>query len=154
MTSHRPGRPAKPASKRRQQLHISLYPEDIRRLDALTDNRSEFLRQCIAKAWAEKHDGEVTLTVKLPRRLLHGLLTSASVSAPPQHAGALQTLIDQVITEEVVAEGMAQPGTANQGLRIGQGEIEGEFESEFENEEEDEGTVNGANGVALLRTGG
>jgi len=146
MTSHRPGRPAKPASKRRQQLHISLYPEDIRRLDALTDNRSEFLRQCIAKAWAEKHDGEVTLTVKLPRRLLHGLLTSASVAAPPQHAGALQALVDQVITEEVVAEGMARPGTADQGSSVGQ--------DNEENEEENEEGVNAASGLALLRAGG
>jgi hypothetical protein len=84
MNSHKPGRPAKPVSKRRQQLHISLYPDDIERLDRLTSNRSEFIRQCIAKAWAEKTDGEVTLRVTLPRRLLHGLLTTASVQGPPQ----------------------------------------------------------------------
>jgi hypothetical protein len=123
-------------------LHISLYPEDIRRLDALTDNRSEFIRQCIAKAWAEKHDGEVTLTVKLPRRLLHGLLTTASVEAPPQHAGALQALVDQVVTEEVVVEEMARPGAANHGIHL------------TGSDEDEEDLEANATSLALIRTGG
>lgn len=77
MASHKAGRPAKPARKKRQQLHISLYAEDIERLDQLTDNRSEFLRQCIAKAWEEQDDREVTLSVTLPKSLARELLQSA-----------------------------------------------------------------------------
>jgi Arc/MetJ-type ribon-helix-helix transcriptional regulator len=73
MASHRAGRPAKPDQKKRQQLHISLYAEDIERLDQLTDNRSEFLRQCIAKAWEEQVDGEPTMSVTLPRSLVRQL---------------------------------------------------------------------------------
>jgi hypothetical protein len=103
MMPHKPGRPAKPESKRRQQLHISLYPEDIRRLDALTDNRSEFLRQCIAKAWAEKHDGETTVTIKLPKRLLHGLLTTVTVEAPSPQVNAMQTLVEQIAPDSLLA---------------------------------------------------
>ena len=70
MASHRAGRPTKPDQKKRQQLHISLYAEDLERLDQLTDNRSEFLRQCIAKAWEEQVDGEATLSVALPKSLV------------------------------------------------------------------------------------
>lgn len=73
MATHRAGRPAKPDQKKRQQLHISLYAEDLERLDRLTDNRSEFLRQCIARAWEERAEGEATLSVKLPRSLVREL---------------------------------------------------------------------------------
>lgn len=67
MAVQKAGRPAKPAQKKRQQLHISLYAEDIERLDRLTDNRSEFLRQCIARAWEEQMESEATLAVALPK---------------------------------------------------------------------------------------
>lgn len=73
MAHHRAGRPSKPDQKKRQQLHISLYAEDIERLDRLSDNRSEFIRQCIAKAWEEKMGGEATLSVTLPVSLVQHL---------------------------------------------------------------------------------
>jgi hypothetical protein len=73
MARHKAGRPAKPDQKKRQQLHISLYAEDLERLDRLTDNRSEFLRQCIAKAWEEKVEGEAALSVTLPKSLVRQL---------------------------------------------------------------------------------
>ncbi len=77
MASHKAGRPAKPDRKKRQQLHISLYAEDLERLDQLTDNRSEFIRECIAKAWEEKCGGEVTLSITLSRALARDLLKEA-----------------------------------------------------------------------------
>ena len=73
MALHRAGRPSKPEQKKRQQLHISLYAEDIERLDRLSDNRSEFIRQCIAKAWEEKVGGEATLSVTVPVSLVQHL---------------------------------------------------------------------------------
>jgi hypothetical protein len=73
MASHKAGRPAKSDQNKRQQLHISLYAEDLERLDQLTDNRSEFLRQCIAKAWEEQVEGEATLSVALPKSLVREL---------------------------------------------------------------------------------
>jgi len=69
-TQHKAGRPAKLDQNKRQQLHISLYADDLERLDLLTDNRSEFLRQCIAKAWEERMEGEATLSVTLPKSLV------------------------------------------------------------------------------------
>jgi hypothetical protein len=85
MASHRAGRPAKPDQKKRQQLHISLYAEDLERLDQLTDNRSEFLRQCIAKAWEEQVDGESTLSISLPRSLVKELRKVVD-QLEPRHA--------------------------------------------------------------------
>jgi hypothetical protein len=73
MAIHKAGRPAKPDQKKRQQMHISLYAEDLERLDRLTDNRSEFLRQCIARAWEEQVDGEAMLSVNMPRSLVRQL---------------------------------------------------------------------------------
>ena len=73
MASHKAGRPAKPDQKKRQQLHISLYAEDLERLDQLTDNRSEFLRQCIAKAWEEQVESEAMLSISLPKSLVREL---------------------------------------------------------------------------------
>ena len=73
MAVHKAGRPAKPDQKKRQQLHISLYAEDLERLDRLTDNRSEFLRQCIAKAWEERVEEEATLSINLPKSLVREL---------------------------------------------------------------------------------
>ncbi len=100
MSSHKPGRPAKPASKKRQQLHISLYPEDIERLDQLTDNRSEFLRQCIARSWDEKHDGGVKLSISLPKWLLREVLKTAEQMLPPDKAATFEALVAQIATEE------------------------------------------------------
>ena len=80
MASPKAGRPAKPERKKRQQLHISLYVEDLERLDQLTDNRSEFLRQCIAKAWEEECGGEVTVT--LPKSLVRELRKVAGQLEP------------------------------------------------------------------------
>jgi metal-responsive CopG/Arc/MetJ family transcriptional regulator len=82
MASHRAGRPIKPDGKKRQQLHISLYVEDLERLDQLTDNRSEFLRQCIANAWEEKRGGEVTVSVTLPKSLVRDLRKVAEQLEP------------------------------------------------------------------------
>jgi hypothetical protein len=104
MSHHRPGRPAKPPSKRRQQLHISLYSDDIERLDQLTDNRSEFIRQCIARAWSERHEGEIALTVTVPKWLLHGMLKTASQRLPPDHVRAFRTLIEQIMDDGEVVE--------------------------------------------------
>jgi hypothetical protein len=73
MASHKAGRPAKPDQKKRQQLHISLYAEDLERLDQLTDNRSEFLRQCIAKAWEEQAESDTTMSVALPKSFVRQL---------------------------------------------------------------------------------
>jgi hypothetical protein len=73
MALHKAGRPTKPDQKKRQQLHISLYAEDLERLDRLTDNRSEFLRQCINKAWEEQVEGEATLSITLPKSVVRSL---------------------------------------------------------------------------------
>lgn len=86
MASHRAGRPAKPDQKKRQQLHISLYAEDLERLDQLTDNRSEFLRQCIAKAWEEQAEREAVLSVTLPRSLVRELRKIVD-QLEPRHQG-------------------------------------------------------------------
>jgi hypothetical protein len=99
MSLHKPGRPAKPASKKRQQLHISLYPEDIERLDQLTDNRSEFLRQCISRAWEEKCGGDVSVMVTVPKWFLRGLQKTAAQRLPSEHASAVQTLIEQIVED-------------------------------------------------------
>src|SRR4051794_31884477 len=82
MASHKAGRPAKPNQNKRQQLHISLYAEDIERLDYLTNNRSEFIRQCIAKAWEERVNGEATLSVSMPKSLVHELRKFADQLEP------------------------------------------------------------------------
>lgn len=85
MALHKAGRPAKPDQKKRQQLHISLYADDLERLDQLTDNRSEFLRQCIAKAWEEKEETEETLSIKVPKSLARELRKIADQIEPRRH---------------------------------------------------------------------
>jgi len=102
MSHHRAGRPSKPASKRRQQLHISLYPEDIARLDELTANRSEFLRHCINRAWEEKHVGEVTVTLTLPKWLLQGVLRTAEERLSADQMGTFQSLMGRIVSSEEV----------------------------------------------------
>lgn len=93
MASHRAGRPAKPDQKKRQQLHISLYAEDLERLDQLTDNRSEFLRQCIAKAWEEQVEREATLSVTLPRSLVRELRKIVDQLEPRHQVGSYRALV-------------------------------------------------------------
>lgn len=92
MASHKAGRPAKPDQKKRQQLHISLYAEDLERLDQLTDNRSEFLRQCIAKAWEEQASDEETLSVTLPRSLVRELRKIVDQLEPRNQITTYRTL--------------------------------------------------------------
>jgi hypothetical protein len=100
MHRHKAGRPSKPASKRRQQLHISLYPEDIERLDELTKNRSEFLRHCINKAWEEKHVGEVTVTLTLPKWLLQGVVKTAEARLPADQLDTFYSLVGQIVNDD------------------------------------------------------
>ena len=92
MISHKAGRPAKPDQKKRQQLHISLYAEDLERLDQLTDNRSEFLRQCIAKAWEEQADDEAFLSVALPKSLVKELRKIVEQLEPRNPTSSYRTL--------------------------------------------------------------
>jgi metal-responsive CopG/Arc/MetJ family transcriptional regulator len=92
MASHKAGRPAKPDQKKRQQLHISLYAEDLERLDRLTDNRSEFLRQCIAKAWEDHVNGEATLSVALPKSLVRELQKVVEQLEPRNQVTSYRTL--------------------------------------------------------------
>jgi Arc/MetJ-type ribon-helix-helix transcriptional regulator len=92
MASHKAGRPAKPDQNKRQQLHISLYAEDLERLDRLTDNRSEFLRQCIAKAWEEQVEREATLSVALPKSLVRELRKLVEQLEPRNQVTAYRTL--------------------------------------------------------------
>jgi hypothetical protein len=90
MTS--PGRPPKPDGKKRQPLHISLYAEDLERLEQLTDNRSEFIRGCIERAWEEEHGEEVTLTLTLPKWLIEDLVKAVADQLPPQQASMVKLL--------------------------------------------------------------
>ena len=92
MNSHKAGRPAKLDRNKRQQLHISLYAEDLERLDQLTDNRSEFLRQCIAKAWDEQEEREATLSVALPKSLVRELRKIIEQLEPRNPMPAYRTL--------------------------------------------------------------
>jgi metal-responsive CopG/Arc/MetJ family transcriptional regulator len=93
MASQKAGRPAKPDQKKRQQLHISLYAEDLERLDRLTDNRSEFLRQCIARAWEEQADGEATLSIALPKSLVRELQKIVEQLEPRRQVMSYRTLV-------------------------------------------------------------
>lgn len=96
MSAHNPGRPPKQAAKKRQQLHFSMYDEDIQRLEELTDNRSEFIRQCIAKAWSEKHDGDQTLTLNVPTWLIRELLLLIKQRTPPSRAAIVEALVEEL----------------------------------------------------------
>lgn len=86
------GRPTKPEDEKRIATAISLYASDRERLDQLTDNRSEFVRQAIERAWSERQGAVVTL--RIPRTLLDGLLTTADQRLEPDQAGALRALVD------------------------------------------------------------
>jgi hypothetical protein len=93
MAIQKAGRPSKPDQKKRQQLHISLYAEDIERLDRLTDNRSEFFRQCIAKAWEEQMESESTLAVSLPTSFVRQMRKVVDQLDPHNPAITHRTLI-------------------------------------------------------------
>src|SRR3954464_7120390 len=87
MASNKAGRPVKPNQNKRQKLHVSLYAEDLERLDYLTNNRSEFLRQCIAKAWEEHVEGEATMSVTMPKSLMRELRRLVD-QLEPHHEGS------------------------------------------------------------------
>ena len=103
MALHKAGRPAKPDQKKRQQLHISLYAEDLERLDQLTDNRSEFLRQCIAKAWEEQADGEAMLSVTLPKSLVRQLRKIVDQLEPRHQMFSYRTLAARLKEERATS---------------------------------------------------
>jgi hypothetical protein len=93
-----PGRPAKPDGKKRKQLHLSLYTEDIERLDQLTDNRSEYVRQLIEEAWHKKRMPEVAVQVTLPAGLVRELLQVANDQLSPQEMGVVRRLVQRVVS--------------------------------------------------------
>src|SRR5215216_3459530 len=99
MSTHSPGRPSKPDGKKRQQLHFSLYEEDIERLEELTDNRSEFIRQCIAQSWSEKFDGDQTITVAVPKWLIKEFILLIKQRVPPKRAAIVQALVEELFAE-------------------------------------------------------
>ena len=66
-------------------------PKTLDRLDQLTDNRSEFLRQCIAKAWEEQADSEETLSITLPKSLVRELRKIAAQLEPRQQRLSFRT---------------------------------------------------------------
>ena len=96
MDTHKAGRPATPEQNTRQQLHIRLYAEDLERLDQLTDNRSEFLRQCIAKAWEEQVDSEATLSISLPKSLVRDLRKIVDQLEPRTQVTSYRTLVTRL----------------------------------------------------------
>ncbi len=88
-----PGRPTKPDAQKRQPLHISLYGEDFDRLNQLTDNRSEFIRTCIEKAWEKENGEEITLTVTLPKWLIDEIVGVVVAGLPAAHANMVKTVV-------------------------------------------------------------
>jgi metal-responsive CopG/Arc/MetJ family transcriptional regulator len=104
MSSQPVGRPPKSEQQRRQQLQISLYSDDIERLGQLTENRSEFIRQCIAQSWAEKYGAEQTITLTLPKRLVAELATVLQQRLPPDRAALLSTLVDELLVDDSGSE--------------------------------------------------
>lgn len=96
--SHSPGRPAKPDGQKRKQLHISLYSEDIDRLDQLADNRSDFVRQCISESWAKKTEEDVTLSITLPRWVVREALQFVEENLSPEETVVVQKLVKRLFT--------------------------------------------------------
>jgi hypothetical protein len=86
-----PGRPPKSDGQKRQSLHVSVYAEDLERLDQLTDNRSEFLRGCIERAWEEEHSEDVTLSVTLPKWLIEELVGALTAQMPARERTLIET---------------------------------------------------------------
>jgi Arc/MetJ-type ribon-helix-helix transcriptional regulator len=91
------GRPAKASKERRQQLQFSLYAEDVERLGQLTDNRSEFVRQCIARAWSEKHEGDQEITIKIPKWLIREIMELVRRRVSPSRAALVQALVEELL---------------------------------------------------------
>lgn len=97
--SHSPGRPAKPDGQKRKQLHISLYTEDIDRLDQLTDNRSDFVRQCIQESWTKQKEAEnVTLTLSLPKWVVRAAMQFVEENLSPEEGAVVQKLVKRMLT--------------------------------------------------------
>jgi len=96
--SHSPGRPVKPDGQKRKQLHISLYSEDIDRLDQLADNRSDFVRQCISESWAKKTEEDVTLSITLPRWVVREALQFVEENLSPEETVVVQKLVKRLFT--------------------------------------------------------
>jgi len=97
--SHSPGRPAKPDGQKRKQLHISLYTEDIDRLDQLTDNRSDFVRQCIQESWTKQKEAEsVTLTLSLPKWVVSEAMHFVEENLSPEESAVVQKLVKRLLT--------------------------------------------------------
>ncbi len=99
MSTHSPGRPVKPDGKKRQQLHFSLYEEDIERLGQLTDNRSEFIRQCIAQSWSEKFKEDQMITLTVPTWLIKEFILLIKQGVPPRRAAIVQALVEELFAE-------------------------------------------------------
>ncbi|MCE7980551.1 MAG: hypothetical protein DYG89_05110 [Caldilinea sp. CFX5] len=96
--SHSPGRPAKPDGQKRKQLHISLYAEDIDRLDQLTDNRSDFVRQCIQESWTKQKEAEsVTVTLSLPKWVVREALQFVEENLSPEESALVQKLVKRLL---------------------------------------------------------
>ncbi|MEZ4861120.1 MAG: hypothetical protein R3C14_07435 [Caldilineaceae bacterium] len=95
--SHAPGRPAKPDGQKRKQLHISLYTEDIDRLDQLTDNRSDFIRQCISEAWTKQQEEAMTFAVTLPHGVMRELFGLVEETLTPEEVMVVQKLVGRLI---------------------------------------------------------
>jgi metal-responsive CopG/Arc/MetJ family transcriptional regulator len=86
-----PGRPSKSDGQKRQSLHVSVYTEDLERLDQLTENRSEFLRGCIERAWEEEHSEDVTISVTLPKWLIEELVKALTAQMPARERTLIET---------------------------------------------------------------
>jgi hypothetical protein len=99
MVANSVGRPPKATQQKRQQLQFSLYSEDIERLGQLTDNRSEFIRQCITKAWNEKYMAAETVTITVPKWLLEELFIKLKPGLPARQANLLQALVEELLAE-------------------------------------------------------
>ncbi|MCB0106741.1 MAG: hypothetical protein KDE53_12550 [Caldilineaceae bacterium] len=95
-----PGRPTKPDGKKRKQLHLSLYTEDIERLDQLTNNRSEFVRQLIEDAWQQKMASEVKLSITVPPGLLRALIQLADQHLSAQEKNVAQRLVKRLTVDQ------------------------------------------------------
>jgi hypothetical protein len=85
-----PGRPPKSDGQKRQSLHVSVYAEDLERLDQLTDNRSEFLRSCIGRAWDEEQSEDVTVSVTLPKWLIEELVKALTAQMPARERSLVE----------------------------------------------------------------
>lgn len=96
--SHSPGRPVKPDGQKRKQLHISLYGEDIDRLDRLTDNRSDFVRQCIHEAWVKHEEEDITFSITLPKSFVREALQVVESRLSAEETAVIQKLVQRFVT--------------------------------------------------------